>query len=186
MQPSKISCKASIDGKLLPSPATCGVNPKAGQLNVGFERSVELIGTHRREFSRPRFWLYPFTPSLLTRWSDELLAQGTTLEMSGTDIGCWQVEHDPRERRYDSYRLKAAIVKTKFFCDGISLEIEASTELGISEYEGRILARDLPAVDISISIFVPTTELGRFLMPEESQLLYFIEEKLSKLPESAT
>lgn len=186
MHTTKISCKASIDGKLLASPATCGINPKFGQLNIGFEKSVELIGTRRREFSKPRFWLYPFTPSLLTRWNDEVLAQGTTLEMSGTDIGGWQVEHDPREGRYDSYRLKSAIIQTKFFRDGISLEIEANTELGISEYERRILARDLPAVTILISIFIPTSELGKFLMPEESSFLFSIEDKLSRLPASAT
>lgn len=186
MQTQKISCKTSIDGKLLASPVICSVNPKFGQLNIAFERSVELIGTRRREFSRPHFCLYPFTPSLLTRWNDEVLAQGTTLEMSGTDIGYWQVEHDPKEGRFDSYRLKSAIVKTKFFRDGISLEIGANTELGISEYERRMLARDLPAVTISISIFIPASELGRFLMPEESSLLYSMEEKLSKLPASAT
>lgn len=185
MNKQKLSCKATIDGELLESEAACYVDPMHGYLSIRFARSVALVGSRRQQFSQPSFSLYPFTPSLLTRWDDQVLAEGTTLEMSGTDIGYWRVEHDPKERRADSYRLKSVIVRTTFFRDGIGLKIEARTDVGVSEYEGQTLERDLPGVAISISIFVPTSELGRFLMPQESPL-FSMEERLSKLPPSPT
>lgn len=185
MQNRDISCKVSIDGKLLASSAiSCHLSPH-GQLHITFKKSVELIGTRRREFSTPSFALYPFTRFLLSTGINDSPPEAF-LKMSGTDIGYWSVRRGPKSEETDSYRLKSAIVQTKFFRDGISLEIGANTELGVSAYEGRIQASDLPAITISISMFIPTSELGGFIMPDELRLLSFMEEKLSKLPTSST
>lgn len=185
MQTKRIACRATVDGKVDFTAELCHVSPRFGGLQICFDRTVALEGSHKRIFSRPRFYLQPFTPSLLTRLSTEAMARGTALDLIGTDIGCWEVEHDPKESRIDTYPLKSASIRTVFFMDGISLKIDSHTDSGVSGYLGKEIAHDLPPITLSISIFVPTAELWQFLLPEESAV-FSMEERLSKLPPSTT
>ncbi len=185
MHTKRIVCKVTVDGKVEFTAALCRVSPLFGGLQIAFDRTVALEGSRKSIFSRPSFFLQPFTSSLLTRLSIEAMARGTTLNISGTDIGCWEVEHDPKESRIDTYPLKSASIRTVFCVDGIGLDIDSHTDSGVSGYFGKQIAHDLPPITLSIFIFVPTAELWRFLLPEESAVSS-MEERLSKLPPGTT
>lgn len=182
MHTKKSSCTANVNGEMHFSASHYQVSPR-GSLQILFDRTVALEGSRKQVFSRPSFSLHPFTSSLLTGLSPDEMARGSTLEMAGTNIGWWRVTHDPKERRSDSYRLKSAVIRTKFFMDGICLEIDAQTEVGLSEYSSEAIANDLPPVTLSISMFVPTQELEHFLLPDESHV-YSMRERLLTLPTS--